>query len=228
MSQRTNQNWLDELRRDRGEEQQRLAYEDLAGYLYVVVYNYLQMRQTNLTVLAHFAPKELAALAQDFVQDTLEKLARDDHALLDQFRGTGRFLSWAAQIARHEAGQELRKSYWTRREPFPEEHPPELEPEEWSPSFTLEALIDHSTPENTAILDQVVAVLQRCLDKLQERRRLAFWGCIAEGRSAGFVTTALNTTDNAVHILVYRAKRDLRKCLRGTGLDQTILRIFIP
>ncbi len=226
MSQRTNQEWLDELRGDRGQPQQRLAYEDLSRYLYVVAYNYLQMRQADLASLARFALEELAALSEDFVQETLEKLARDDHALLNQFDGSGRFLSWTAQIVRRQAGQELRRPYWQRRELLPEEEHPESDTAEWSPSFKLTALTDPSNLENTAILQQVAETLQACFNHLPERRRLAFWGCIVEGRSAEFVAQALDTTENAVYLLVYRAKRGLRKCLREAGLDQDVLKLF--
>ncbi|MCB0237375.1 MAG: hypothetical protein KDH08_01795, partial [Anaerolineae bacterium] len=61
---------------------QASAHKDLANYLYVVAYNYLRLRQADLRALADFAAEELASLAQDFVQETLEKLARRDFALL--------------------------------------------------------------------------------------------------------------------------------------------------
>lgn len=228
MSQRSNQDWLDELRGDRGEAQQHLAYEDLSNYLYVVAYNYLRMRQdqANPVALADFAPEELAALAQDFVQETLEKLAREDHALLNQFAGRGRFTSWAAQIVRREAGQELRKAYWSRRESLPEEEPLERETAEWSPSFEFAIPSGGADPENMMIRQEVAETLQACLESLPRRWALAFWGCVAEEHSAKFVADALGTTANAVYMLVYRARRQLRKCLHEASLDQDILEAF--
>lgn len=85
MTQRSNQDWVQELCGDRGDDAQRLAHQDLARYLYVEAYNYLRLRQADLYRLADFAAEELAALAQDFVQETLEKLARDDFALLGRY-----------------------------------------------------------------------------------------------------------------------------------------------
>jgi len=228
VSQRSNQDWLDELRGDRGEAQQRLAYEDLSNYLYVVAYNYLRMRQgqANPAALAAFALEELAALAQDFVQETLEKLARDKHALLAQFAGRGRFTSWAAQIVRREAGQELRKAYWSRRESLPEEEPLERETAEWSPTFEFAVPSGDADPENMVIRQEAAETLQVCLESLPRRWALAFWGCEAEEHSAKFVAAALGTTANAVYMLVYRARRELRKCLREAGLDRDILEAF--
>ena len=119
MGQRNNQAWVEELRGDCGSERQSDAHRELANYLYVVAYNYLRLRQADLRALADFAPEEVAALAQDFVQETLEKLARNEFALLASFSGAGKFTSWAAQIVRNQAAMELRKSYWTRRTPLP-------------------------------------------------------------------------------------------------------------
>ena len=82
MGQRNNQAWVEELRGDCGSERQSDAHRDLANYLYVVAYNYLRLRQADLRALADFAPDETATLAQDFVQETLEKLARNEFAVL--------------------------------------------------------------------------------------------------------------------------------------------------
>lgn len=228
MPQRNDQDWLDELCGDRGEAQQRLAHEDLSRYLYVVAYNYLRMRQgqANPAVLANFAPQELAALAQDFVQDTLEKLARDDYALLDQFGRRGRFTAWAAQIVRRQAAQELRRPYWTRRKSVPQVEGVEGETAEWLPSFEFALSSGDAPPENVAMRQEVAGVLQACLKRLPERWALAFWGCVAEERRAEFVANALGTTTTAVYLLVYRAKRQLEKCLGEEGLDRDILEIF--
>ncbi len=76
MQHRNNQDWLQELKGDCGVTRQADAHRDLASYLYVVAYNYLRLRQADLRALAVFPDEELAALAQDFVQETLEKLAR--------------------------------------------------------------------------------------------------------------------------------------------------------
>ena len=225
MSRRSNQDWLDELSGKRGPDEQVLAHQDLAGYLYTVVYNYLLKRQEDMELLATFAPGELAALAEDFVQETLERLARNNHALLGQFRGAGHFTSWAAQIVRHQAGGELKKAYWRRREPVAAAGSPAAAA--WSPTFEFTVASDALSPETLAIQQQAAEILQTSLTRLQDRERLALWGCIAEGRQAQFVAEALDTTANAVHLLVFRAKRKLRKYLEEAGLTPDILETFV-
>lgn len=225
MSKRSNQAWLDELRGERGRDKQALAYQDLANYLYVVVYNYLLKRQDDIEALAGFAPQELAALAQDFVQDTLEKLARNYHALLDQFRGSGKFTSWAAQIVRNLAGGELKIAYWQRRKSkLPRNDERNLA--EWSPIFEFTVTADDLSPELSSFQRQIAEKIQACLQNLHQQERIALWSCVAEGRRATLVAESLNTTPNAVYLLVYRAKRKLRKYLEAEGIRSDILEIF--
>lgn len=225
MTQRSNVDWIRELRGDCDRDVQRQAHEDLGNYLYVVAYNYLRLRQADLPALAAFAPEDAAALAQDFVQETLEKLARDDFALLGRYRSDGRFTSWAAQVVRNQAAMELRKSYWTRRISLPEpgddpgEEPLEL------PRRPTEADAD-ANPEHTAARAQVNSILQACLERLPERNRLAIVGCIADDLRAEAVAQQLNTTANAVYLLITRGKRQLRDCLQRAGLSRDVLSLF--
>ncbi|MGB0386230.1 MAG: hypothetical protein ACPGWR_15585 [Ardenticatenaceae bacterium] len=101
MLQRNDQDWVEELRGERGGRLQKQAHQELAAYLYRIVYHYLVGRQSqhHPYMLISFTPLQLAALAQKFVQQTLEKVACNDFALLDQFEGEGSFTSWAAAIA---------------------------------------------------------------------------------------------------------------------------------
>ena len=223
---RDNQEWVQELRGDRGGQQQEAAHCELANYLYVVAYNYLRIRQTNLRALAAFPVDDLAALAQDFVQETLEKLARNQFALLATYSGTGKFTSWAAQIVRNQAAQELRKSYWTRRNPLPASSDPD---EDGAEPLLLQRLADTSDeadPARRAQQTQVAATLQGCLAGLSERYRLAVLNCLGDNVPAEAVARALDTTANAVYLIIQRAKRKLRQCLERAGLDKTVLAVF--
>ena len=223
---RDNQEWVQELRGDRGGQQQEAAHCELANYLYVVAYNYLRIRQTNLRALAAFPVDDLAALAQDFVQETLEKLARNQFALLATYSGTGKFTSWAAQIVRNQAAQELRKSYWTRRNPLPASSDPD---EDGAEPLLLQRLADTSDeadPARRAQQTQVAATLQGCLAGLSERYRLAVLNCLGDNMPAEAVARALDTTANAVYLIIQRAKRKLRQCLERAGLDKTVLAVF--
>jgi len=219
--QRSNTDWIRGLSGAEGADAQRLAHEDLANYLYVVAYNYLRLRQDSLSSLTAFAPEELAALAQDFVQETLEKLARNHFALLGQFRRDGRFTSWAAQIIRNQAAMELRRPYWTRRFELPQGQ---------ENGDRLAAPQAHAAPktdpEQAAQRAQVTSIVEACLDHLPARCRLAIVGCIAEESRADSVAQTLNTTANAVYLLIARGKRQLRECLQRAGLTREVLRLF--
>ena len=226
MGQRNNQAWVEELRGDCGSERQSTAHRDLANYLYVVAYNYLCLRQADLRALADFAPDETAALAQDFVQETLEKLARNDFALLASFSGAGKFTSWAAQIVRNQAAMELRKSYWTRRTPLPTSDDSEESSEQ---PWLAQTLTDTSVgvdPARRAQQQQVQDILLHCLAGLPERNRLAIVNCIADDVRAESVAQTLNTTANAVYLLIARGKRQLKECLQRAGLSRDVLSIF--
>jgi RNA polymerase sigma factor (sigma-70 family) len=220
MSQRSNQEWIDELCGKEGKTTQLRAHEDLGKYLCVVAFNYLKGRQAqgNPSALTGFAPEELADLANDFGQDTLEMLIRDDHALLNQYRGEGRFTSYMAVIVQRVVAQELRRSYWQRRVPLP--HRSEDNDSDWSASFESFLVVDDTNPEKAAMRRQVVEILKHCLEQLPARQRLAFWKCVAEAREAAGVAHILDTTRNAVYLLVSRARKALAGCLRAHGVDQ--------
>lgn len=224
MLERTNQEWLDDLGGTRGAGPQRAAHEDLGRYLYVVAYNYLRLREGDVPALAGFAREELAALAQDFVQETLEKLAANGFARLASFRGAGSFRGWVAQIVRNQAAQELRKSYWTRRAPsLPDAE--RTDDDAAQPSALLLAPDEacDANPERHAVYRQVCETLQCCLDALSERYRLAVLNCLGDGIAAESVASALNTTANAVYLMVHRGKRQLKECLLRAGVGPEAL-----
>lgn len=226
MGKRNNLSWVEELRGDCGGDVQRQAHQDLARYLYVVAFNYLRLRQGDLYRLADLAAEELAALAEDFVQETLEKLTRDDFALLGRYSAGGNFTSWAAQIVRNQAAMELRKSYWTRRGPLPQTGANDDNGAETA--LTVE-LVDPSPaidPARRAQQQQVHDLMQRCLAHLSERYRVAVLNCLGDDVAADVVAHALGTTPNAVYLIIQRAKRQLRACLEQSGLDRSALAVF--
>lgn len=225
MDKRSNGQWVRELRGEAGAEAQQDAHHALAGYLYVVVFNYLRARQGQVTALVCFGVEELAALAQDFVQDTLERLARERFALLQQYREAGSFTGWAAQIARSIAAQELRKAYWQRRAPLGEG---DGGSDDGEGKFTPELpdLARDRDPAGSAQLDQARRLLADCLMGLSERYRSVAYNCLAEGVAADAVARHLDTTPNAIYLIIQRAKRQLRQCLEGAGVDKTLLAVF--
>lgn len=226
MAQRSNHDWVQALCGDWGDDAQRSAHQDLARYLYVVAYNYLRLRQADLYRLADFAAEELAALAEDFVQETLEKLARDQFTLLGRYNAAGNFTSWAAQVVRNQAAMELRKSYWTRRGPLPQAGGGEDNGSEAELAAELADPSGDVDPARQAQQQQVRDLVQRCIANLSERYRLAVLNCLGDDVSADAVARALHTTANAVYLIIQRAKRQLRTCLEQSGLDRSALAVF--
>ena len=220
-SERSNSEWIDDLKGEKGIAVQRQAHEDLANYLYVVAYNYLRLRQTNIAALNRFADEEMAALAQDFVQETLEKLAADEFALLQNYRSEGRFLSWTAMVARNQAAQELRRSYWMRRIASPLDN----EDETPLPLLNLPDLSLAANPAHSLEQSELAAALRACIEALPERTRNAFWWTVAEDVPAAKVADHLETTANAVYLLVRRARLQLQQCLTERQMTPSALAI---
>lgn len=209
---RSNQRWLDELRGDCGTDRQRNAYSDLAKYLYKVAYNYLLKRQNDIPLLATQMSSELAALAQDSVQDILIKISTDNAALLNQYEERGRFLGWMALIIRnHIAG-------YLRRAPYRREVSP--------PADLVHVATEERAVDNLVTLGEIGAELQDCLDALPKARREALIRCILLGERSKVVATQLNRTANAVDQLVLHAKRQVKECLHQKGIGAEVLMLF--
>jgi RNA polymerase sigma factor (sigma-70 family) len=200
---RTDANWRADLRGQRGAAAQHQAYDDLSRYLYTVAYNYLWFRRDDVPVLRSYDPTDLAALAEEFVQDTLEKLTLNQHARLDGYQELGQFTSWTAVIIRRVIAKELKKRIWTQRH--------------------RELPRDLPATESDRLAPEVLTMLMACLDQLPARQREALWGCLVEGKPAEEVAAALQTSANAVYLLVLKAKRKMRLCLQAAGLDPTDL-----
>ena len=125
-TERTNQLWLDELSGHTTRAEQRQAHADLARHLYRVAVAYLNMHCENVSQLDALSQEEVAQLAQDFVQEELEALARNNFALLAQFNCQGRFLSWMTQLLVRTMASELR--LWAEKEAMLEMYLDQLSP----------------------------------------------------------------------------------------------------
>lgn len=211
---RTNQQWLAELTGVSGAEVQAQAHLDLALHLQKNALTYLYTRQRGVPLLNAITREELSHFAQDFAQEAMEKLARDDFALLTKYNERGKFLSWMTQILRHNIASELRLSAWKTRLSQPCDdvlaHVPATLP----------------NPERSAMIGHIGDILSAALHRLSERYRIAFWERVAEGRSAAEVGKMLGISANAVNVLVYRAKVKLREFLAEAGVTEEVLALF--
>ncbi|MEZ4661745.1 MAG: sigma-70 family RNA polymerase sigma factor [Caldilineaceae bacterium] len=211
---RTNQQWLAELPGQRGAATQAQAHLDLARHLQKMALTYLYTRRTGVPLLSALTHEELSQFAQDFAQETMEKLTRDNYALLAKFGARGKFLSWMTQILRHDMASELRLSSWKTRLSQPCDdvlaHLPATLP----------------NPERAAMIGHIGDILCAALEWLPERYCIAFMARIIEGRSAAEVGEMLGISANAVNVLVYRAKVKLREYLAEAGVTEDVLVLF--
>lgn len=225
MKKRSNQDWIEELSGQKGPQAQRQAHEDLANYLYKVSFNNLKIRRDAGTpkILSGYVDKELAQLAPDFVQELLERMARNQFKLLQTFRGEGDFKSWLAVILNRNIKRELKKAYWRRLRLQPEKGGTDLDSDEL-PRHQFQS--QQPATEDKAILSEVMTILEACIEGLSPRRRLAVQRIIIEEEDVASTAEMLQTTVNAVYLLIFNARRQLTVCLRENGVDEGILAIF--
>lgn len=212
--QRTNAEWPAALRGTLGEAAQAAAFAELTSYLHKVAFNYLSRCTEVSETLEARTSGELATIAEDHVYDIVERLVQDDFALLDQYSERGRFLGWCAQVLRNSMVTKMRKSSWRKQVPMT------VSVQELTPAP------QHTQPEQAAIQESILAMVQSGIDALPERHRIALTRCLIDGDSAQSVADDFGTTQNAINVLVYRAKRKLRTYLIGKGMDHTIVSNF--
>lgn len=211
---RANQQWLAELTGRRAAATQAQAHLELAHHLQKMALTYLYVRRTDIALLSALTHEELSQFAQDFAQEAMEKLTRDDYALLGKYNERGKFLSWMTQILRHDMASELRLSSWKTRLSQPCDdvlaHLPATQP----------------NPERAVLIGHIGDILCAALERLPERYCIAFWERIAQGLSSAEVGEMLGVSANAVNVLVYRAKVKLRQYLAEAGVTEEVLVLF--
>jgi len=216
---RTDDEWVAALRGDLGEKAQEAAYEDLARYLYVVVYNYLCFRSADVPGLQNKSDAQLADLAEEFNQSTLVKIALGQ--IYNRYRGDAKFTSYMAVVARREVGQALRhREWWVYTEPLPASES-DYDPESGDtlPSLPAELIADSESdmgPQRREMWETI----RRCVEQLPERWRRALVLNVFEELSATEVKERLNVpSEQAVYNLVHRARSRLKECLADSGTD---------
>ncbi|MGE5567542.1 MAG: RNA polymerase sigma factor [Rhodospirillales bacterium] len=128
--------------------------------------------------------------AEDAVQETFLKLYRG----LDGFAGQSNFLSWVYRILINTCRDQQRR---TRR---------------WRPA----ALPELTAP---AGVDPPLRIaLRQALATLDERRRMVFVMFDVEGMRHAEIAAILDISDNASRSLLFEARQELRRMLKGKRL----------
>jgi RNA polymerase sigma-70 factor, ECF subfamily len=201
MQERTNEQWLAELRGPNPDE----ALADLYGLLVRGLRAALGGRADGVD-----------ANIGDFAQEALIKIVSN----LDSFRGESRFTTWAKKIAMNVALTELKRRRW---------RDVSLQDLLDRRTATGRGLADPQlTPEQVAFQNMVLAKLRGIIDEeLTDRQREAVVAVILEGMPIAEVARRMGTNQNALYKLLHDARKKLKLRMEAAGLSpQEVLAAF--
>jgi RNA polymerase sigma-70 factor (ECF subfamily) len=198
MADRTNEQWLTELRFPGPEREKALA--DLRSFL---------VRGLMFGLADRSSVTE--ADIEDFAQEALLKIT----ASLDTFRGESRFTTWAQKIAIRVAFSELRRARWkdTSLQGVIEQYD--------EGDFTPALLTDTSaSPEQQATQHTVLELVQRLVqEELTDRQRQAITAVIFGGMNLEEVARRMGTNRNALYKLLHDARQSLKQHIIAHGIS---------
>ncbi len=204
MTQRTNEEWLHDLRSTGPEQQQ--AINDLREYLLRAVLYFFSQNPGDLRGLAR---QEIEQVAQDLAQDALLTILKH----LDEFRGESKFTTWAYRFAINMSLVEARRQRWK--------------------NISLDNLLSNvelpdvqfedenaANPELAARQQEIWNVVRDVIDHELTPRQREILNLIAfEDVPMDVVTERLGTNRNAVYKMLHDARTKLRKSLEQRGFD---------
>ena len=201
MRERTNEQWLTDLRGPDPDEALADLYDLLVRGLRVGLGGYEGGVDANVG---------------DFAQEALIKITGN----LDSFRGESRFTTWAQKIAMNVALTELKRRRWrdvSLQELFARREAANREPADTQLS-----------PELLALQNTVLQQLRRMVDEeLTDRQQEAVVAVILEGMPISEVARRMGTTQNALYKLLHDARRKLKRQMEAAGLSpQEVLAAF--
>jgi RNA polymerase sigma-70 factor, ECF subfamily len=201
MQERTNEQWLAELRGSNPDE----ALADLYDLLV-----------RGLSAALGGRADGVDANIGDFAQEALIKIVSN----LDSFRGESRFTTWAKKIAMNVALTELKRRRW---------RDVSLQDLLDRRTATGRGLADPQlTPEQVAFQNIVLAKLRGAIDEeLTDRQREAVVAVILEGMPISEVARRMGTNQNALYKLLHDARKKLKLRMEAAGLSpQEVLAAF--
>jgi RNA polymerase sigma-70 factor (ECF subfamily) len=201
VKERTNEQWLMELRGGNPDEALGDLYDLLVRGLRAALGSY---------------GGGVDAYVEDFAQEALLRITGN----LDSFRGESRFTTWAQKIAMNVALTELKRRRW--RDVSLEDLFARREAADRGPADT------QLTPEQLAFQNMVLGELRRMADEeLTDRQREAVVAVILEGMPISEVARRMDTNQNALYKLLHDARRKLKRRMEAAGLSpQEVLAAF--
>jgi RNA polymerase sigma-70 factor (ECF subfamily) len=215
MSERTNDDWLADLRADG--EPQADALRDLQARLQRGIYYYLSRERSDL---ASLSSSELTQMAQDMAQDATLRVIGN----LDSFRGDSLFTTWAARIAVRLAISDLRRA---RYKDFSLD---DITAEGDVLPLTASPVVGDvpQTPERAAERADALAKITAALEEaLTERQYQALIAHAVRGVPMELLAEQMNTNRNALYKLLHDARHKLRSHLAQQGLSpEYVMNLF--
>ncbi len=211
MAERTNEEWLSELRDVSPKQEQ--AINELQKRLKRSIFYYLSRERSDLSGLA---TQEIDQMAQDMGQDAVLRVLDN----IDTFRGESRFTTWATKIAIRMAISDLRrahyKDYSLEDITIGGEMLPNLSPVQPAPTQGTRP----PNPESATERDDVMEKINRAIDEaLTERQRQALVAVAIDGVPLDVVVEKLGTNRNALYKLLHDARRKLKGHLEAQGIS---------
>src|SRR5919106_5883150 len=201
MKERTNEQWLMELRGANPDEALGDLYDLLVRGLRAALGSY---------------GGGVDAYVEDFAQEALLRITGN----LDSFRGESRFTTWAQKIAMNVALTELKRRRWrdvSLQEIFARREGADRGPAD-----------PHLTSEQLALQNTVLRELRRIIDEeLTDRQREAVVAVILEEMPISEVARRMGTNQNALYKLLHDARKKLKRQMQAAGLSpQEVLATF--
>lgn len=203
--QRTNPEWLSQLRA-KGTPEQAEAIEDLRQYLLRAVLYFFSQNPGDLRSLAR---PEIEQVAQDLAQDALLTILKN----LDEFRGESKFTTWAYRFAINMSLVEARRQRWKNVSLDKILENSDL------PDFQFEDK-DSPDPDRAAQQQEIwEAVREVIAHDLTDRQRAILTAVVFDDVPVDLVTERYQMNRNAVYKMVHDARTKLKKRLEERGFD---------
>jgi len=209
MLERTNEEWLADLRADGDVRDSALA--DLRALI---------LRGLPYALAGKLDPNsaEFEALAEEVAQETLLRIL--EH--LNTFEGRSKFTTWVHKIAVREALGELRRRRW-RDVPLPE-----MTESDENDAPVREMADNQPTPEVRAERSDLLQQVNRILiEELTHKQRRAVELLALQGLPIETVASLMEVKPNALYKLMFDARTRIKKRLEREGLTPVqILSVF--
>ncbi len=206
LTERTNQEWLNQLRDDGPEQEQALG----------------DLRQIILRGLPYSLSKWLKpsdphfdSLTEEVAQDTLLRVLDN----LDSFEGRSKFTTWVHKIAVRVALTELRRARWK------DISLDELTAGQLSFGFLAD---EAAGPDRLTEQDDLIELVRRLIEsELTEKQRTALIATQIHGVPMEEVARRMDSNRNALYKLLHDARRKLKRALAQEGLSpEDVLDVF--